>query len=166
MARSLGESKRSQGSVNDTRKSIVPEPVSKVRQRPLKTMNEISAAEAVALFQGVDIDFLGTEAFSGEFPEHIAARDFFECLKLYQDMGSAYGDFEDQLEARIEADANVSDQDLATLTPREKDVFLLQRDERLPRKEIGTKLNMSEETVKSHLSRARSKLNSRLSPKG
>ena len=174
MARSLGESKRNQSSVTDTRKSIVPDPVSKVRQRPLKTMNEISAAEAVKLFHAsmhfddpIDLYAPTPKGFPGD----MAARDFLECLKLYEEMW-AIGqydesqDLDDQMVKQTQAAANVSAQDLEKLTPSEKKVFLLWNNERLSYKEIAAELSKSPQTVKAQLASARKTLNPYLTREG
>jgi len=48
--------------------------------KKLKTMNEISAAEALEIFHAAD--------WHSGFPKYIAARDFLECFKMWRDGAS------------------------------------------------------------------------------
>ena len=144
--------------------------MSKLRQKArklepknkLKTMNEISAAEAVKLFHAcMHFDDPGDmyAPIPEGFPGDIAARDFLECLKSYQEMWAFgqvddYLDFEDQMVEQTQVAADVSEQDLEELTPREKEVFLLRKNERLSYKEIAERLGKSADTVKSQLTSA------------
>jgi len=149
--------------------------------KSLKTMNDISLADAISLFtmyqhqNSPELDFLFTQDELNAkiaLSDTIAARDFLECLDMYRKWH--YGDerhvfvhdFEEQLAEQIEAAAEVSDQDLEKLSPSEKEVYLLYKNERLSYKEIATRLSKSRETVHGQLKSARRKLHPRRTSKG
>ena len=142
-------------------------------------MNEISAAEAVKLFDAAmgikvkhdpyNIAWLCPNP-SG-FPKDIAAKDFMESLKLYREMwlesiefsaarqrvfaGLYAGDYDEQRSQL--ANAAISKQDVAKLTPKELEVFNLLKED-LGDKEIAIKLNKGVGTIKAQVSSVLRKL--------
>lgn len=132
--------------------------------KKLKTMNEISAAEAVRLFHSV-MEFgwgIPEEQYSfipdAKFPEDIAYKDFMDELMRYRavymgDMSYAPGNFFEEERAELaNVAANIPDDELETLTPMEKEALLALRDNpSLTVDELAEKLGKGLSTVKTHL---------------
>jgi DNA-binding CsgD family transcriptional regulator len=151
-------------------------PMSKLGQRQakpmakkkLKTMNEISAAEAVKLFQAAMVlDDYNEPGFVFEvkpsgFPDNIAARDFFESLNFYKEMWreGRQADWDaqwaaiDGLRKSVFQTIEQPDPDglFDTLSPAQKRVYTACKDNpNLSNKEIAAQLNLSPKTLQVHL---------------
>jgi DNA-binding CsgD family transcriptional regulator len=134
----------------------------------LKTMNEVSAAEAVKLFHACmvldDGDPMSLYAPIPEnFPEDIAAKDFLEQLRIYRDMWSegehsASGGFDflsdAQREELVEVAKTLPEKDLETLGRQKRRIVELFRENPdIQNKEIAARLApMSTKTVEKHVS--------------
>ena len=129
----------------------------------LKTMNDISAAEAAKILhcaRNFDSDGDPMEDYCLRpeyFPQDISARDFLECLELYSNMNmwthGAVGDrfYDEQMAELREVAANIPEEDLKELSDAERKVFDVFRDNPgISNKEMGGKLNLSEDTIKTH----------------
>jgi len=145
-------------------------------KKKLKTMNEISAAEAVKLFDAAMGLALKHDPYNigwlipnpPGFPKDIAAKDFLEALQLYRQMwlesiefstaryrllsGSVLDDEDyDAERAALATAVNIPENHLKKLSPTEKVVLSLMR-EGLPDKEIASKRGRSYGTIKKQVS--------------
>jgi|SRR5271168_5243232 len=112
----------------------------------LRTMNEISAAEAVELFLKIDLFKIKPE----NFPQDIAAWDFFEC---YERSWKPVA-----IVAHRQPEKQQGQQPDVCLTRVERKVFpLLQKG--LQDKEIATELKKGLGTIKAHVRSILKKLN-------
>jgi len=88
------------------------------------------------------------------------ASRYLDSFQQYIDTANNTTDYlsrHNQLLALIE-------KEIEALSPKMREVFKMSRDTTLSRKEIATKLNLSEETVKSHMHRALKILKTKLGP--
>jgi len=155
-------------------------PTTKPKTEPptkLKTMNEISAAEAVKLFEA-SMNFPGGEHWGDPeedylpitkgFPLDVAARDFLDCLKLYREWymdSESYGPvwspevFEEQKAGLIKV-VTEHPEILVQLTAKERAVIVaLDENNELTREEVADKLGMKLGTLKKHMENAGLRLN-------
>jgi DNA-binding CsgD family transcriptional regulator len=139
----------------------------------LKTMNEISAADAVKLFHAcMVLDNSDPtrlyEPIPKGFPKDMVAGEFLEHLRLYKQMwadgqesraGMYAGFYDDQRAALADIADRIPEEELKVLSDAERKVFDVFRNNRgISNKEIGEILNISEETVKDHISSICNKL--------
>jgi RNA polymerase sigma-70 factor (ECF subfamily) len=85
-------------------------------------------------------------------------------IKKLQDQATPTAGIEDQLDARFTQ--SLIDEAVSRLPAKRKQVFLLSRREGLSRKEIASRLNISENTVRNQLAEAMQSIRDRLDRKG
>jgi DNA-binding CsgD family transcriptional regulator len=136
------------------------------KQEKLKTMNEISAAEAVKLFEAA-VNFPGSpnwydgdpesdyKPIDGGFPTGICARDFLECLRLYMGLHIPM-DYETTdpniTEVARKIIEQITDGELRQLSPQQRKIVeLLRINPNQQIKEIAFQLDVKTGTVKSQL---------------
>jgi hypothetical protein len=159
----------------------------KDQKTKLKTMNDISAADAAKLFHmarnlhcdGAPMDDYCL--YPDYFPRDIAARDFLQCLGLYSRMFSEGNDnllplntpntsyaiehhISDEQRTRLaEVVPRLSDEDLMAKGLTDAEIRAVRayvdvENRNLSRKQVAGKLDMNDQTLKTHLSRACDKL--------
>jgi DNA-binding CsgD family transcriptional regulator len=121
-----------------------------------KTMNDVPPSEAVAWFE----EFLDPGgACAPTWFDEVGTRDFLECLKLYCDL--RYGCYDAVVEEKREAIAQVQmpEEQLASLTPAELEVFsLICNNPGLAVEDIADKRQRSVGAVKAQISSIYKKL--------
>jgi DNA-binding CsgD family transcriptional regulator len=102
----------------------------KKSQMKLKSMNEVSAAEAVRIFNhleygGPPLEYLKAD----EFPKDISARDFFETFMLYKellygkDIAEVYHYGPSFSTEQMEEMRSATPEQLSKLTPEERKLY-------------------------------------------
>lgn len=136
-------------------------------ENKLKTMNEISAADAVNWFREFLDDPEGLWSMEPAWVGEVAARDFLECLKIYTDVlygpsGQQGAVFEEQRSELLNTLTNLPEKERGAiygkLPPREKQAYdLLMANPTLSQKELADKFSpsISVKTLKIYLEKLR-----------